>query len=177
MGFYKRYEKKERKEDWYKLPDEKTSILPFLGYSYKRENSTKYRWHDGGYSVTGTGYGTYEVKKNPNYSDSYYYESAVFYRDQEPSAEEKELEQGKVKKNVAEIILAKNRAGACESFELIFKGERSKFINPPPGYASHIDIPPTKAERAAAKQAEEYPDDDEGYIPPEPPAEDADDIF
>ena len=90
------------------------------------------------------------------------------------AAEEKEIEQGKVKKNVAEIILAKNRAGACETFELIFKGERSKFINPPPNYANYIDIAPTKAEREAYKQAEEVEDD---YVPPEPPPEEVDDIF
>ncbi len=89
------------------------------------------------------------------------------------AAEEKELEQGKVKKNVAEIILAKNRAGACDSFELIFQGEKSKFINPPPGYAEHIEIAPTKQEREARKVAEE---NDDGYVPPEPPPEE-DDIF
>lgn len=101
------------------------------------------------------------------------------------AADEKEVEQGKVKKNVAEIILAKNRAGACDSFELIFMGEKSKFINPPPGYANYIEIPPTKAERQAAKdrrneETEDYeePDDlDDGYIPPEPPPDNADDIF
>lgn len=29
----------------------------------------------------------------------------------------------------AEIILAKNRSGACESFKLLFKGEQTKFVN------------------------------------------------
>jgi hypothetical protein len=90
------------------------------------------------------------------------------------AAEEKEIEQGKVKKNVAEIILAKNRAGACETFELIFKGERSKFINPPPSYVNDIQIAPTKAEKEAYKKAQEIEDD---YVPPEPPPEDIDDIF
>lgn len=90
------------------------------------------------------------------------------------AAEDKDLEQGKVKKNVAEIILAKNRAGACDSFELIFQGEKSKFINPPPSYVNYIDIAPTKAERQAQKQAEEIEDD---YVPPEPPPEEIDDIF
>ncbi|MBQ7373355.1 MAG: replicative DNA helicase [Clostridia bacterium] len=89
------------------------------------------------------------------------------------AAEEKEIEQGKVKKNVAEIILAKNRAGACDSFELIFQGEKSKFINPPPSFAEHIEIAPTKQEREAKRMAEES---DDGYIPPEPPPED-EDIF
>ena len=90
------------------------------------------------------------------------------------AAEDKEIEQGKVKKNVAEIILAKNRAGACETFELIFKGERSKFINPPPNYANDIQIAPTKAEKEAYKKAQEIEDD---YVPPEPPPEEVDDIF
>ena len=97
----------------------------------------------------------------------------MFIHRPDKAAEEKEIEQGKVKKNVAEIILAKNRAGACESFELIFQGEKSKFINPPPGFAEYIDIPPTKAERQARREAEES---DDGYVPPEPPPED-DDIF
>ena len=58
------------------------------------------------------------------------------------AAEEKEVEQGKIKKNVAEIILAKNRAGECNSFELLFKGEKSKFINPPADYMANAE-PPT----------------------------------
>lgn len=93
------------------------------------------------------------------------------------AAEEKELEQGKVKKNVAEIILAKNRAGACDSFELIFQGEKSKFINPPPAYANHIDIAPTRAERNAKKQEEEEFEEEDVGIPDPPPMDDGDDIF
>ncbi len=93
------------------------------------------------------------------------------------AAEEKELEQGKVKKNVAEIILAKNRAGACDSFELIFQGEKSKFINPPPAYANHIDIAPTRAERNAKKQEEEEFEEEDVGIPDPPPMGDGDDIF
>ena len=93
------------------------------------------------------------------------------------AAEEKELEQGKVKKNVAEIILAKNRAGACDSFELIFQGEKSKFINPPPAYANHIDIAPTRAERNAKKQEEEEFEEEDVGMPDPPPMDDGDDIF
>ena len=98
----------------------------------------------------------------------------MFIHRPDKAAEDKEIEQGKVKKNVAEIILAKNRAGACETFELIFQGEKSKFINPPPGFAEYIDIPSTKAERQARKDNEDS--DDDGYVPPEPPPEE-DDIF
>ena len=57
------------------------------------------------------------------------------------AAEEKELEQGKVKKNVAQIIIAKNRAGECRDFDLLFKGENSKFINPPASYINDIQAP------------------------------------
>lgn len=90
------------------------------------------------------------------------------------AAEDKEVEQGKVKKNVAEIILAKNRAGQCESFELLFKGERSKFVNMPANYMADIEPPSTRKERQAHSQ-----DISEDYDAPEPPKEEEnlDDIF
>ena len=90
------------------------------------------------------------------------------------AAEDKEVEQGKVKKNVAEIILAKNRAGQCESFELLFKGERSKFVNMPANYMADIEPPSTRKERLARSQ-----DISEDYDAPEPPKEEEnlDDIF
>ena len=92
------------------------------------------------------------------------------------AAEEKEIEQGKVRKNVAEIILAKNRAGACDSFELVFKGEKSKFVNPPTN-ADYIDVPPARGEKRVATAKDEAPSDiDDGYVPPEPPPVE-DDIF
>ena len=95
------------------------------------------------------------------------------------AAEEKEIEQGKVKKNVAEIILAKNRAGACDSFELVFKGERSKFINMPANFMNSMPVPSTKEEREAMKKKADYDGADDDYVPPEeaPPEEVADDIF
>lgn len=88
------------------------------------------------------------------------------------AAEDKEVEQGKVKKNVAEIILAKNRAGECNSFELLFKGERSKFINMPANYMADMQPPQTKKEKFARVE-----DVDEGL--PEPPLEEEnlDDVF
>lgn len=88
------------------------------------------------------------------------------------AAEDKEVEQGKVKKNVAEIILAKNRAGECNSFELLFKGERSKFINMPANYMADMQPPQTKKEKFARGE-----DVDEGM--PEPPLEEEnlDDVF
>lgn len=87
-------------------------------------------------------------------------------------AEDKEVEQGKVKKNVAEIILAKNRAGECNSFEVLFKGERSKFINMPAEYIADMQVPYSKKDRQRAS-------DDGADIPPEPlsEADNLDDVF
>ncbi len=76
------------------------------------------------------------------------------------AAEEKEIEQGKVKKNVAQIIIAKNRAGECRDFDLLFKGENSKFINPPANYINDIQIP---AERGKKRDFERISD---GDVPP-----------
>ena len=87
------------------------------------------------------------------------------------AAEDKEVEQGKVKKNVAEIILAKNRAGECNSFEVLFKGERSKFINMPAEYIADMQVPYSKKDRQRAS--------DGADMPPEPLAEadNLDDVF
>ena len=102
------------------------------------------------------------------------------------AAEEKELADGKVKKNVAEIIFAKNRSGACETFELLFKGERSKFINMPAKYIEDIDVPPSKEERSARSKAKEEDEEEEDTPFDEPPFSDddvpdfdesADDVF
>ena len=71
------------------------------------------------------------------------------------AAEEKELEQGKVKKNVAQIIIAKNRAGECRDFDLLFKGENSKFINPPASYINDIQPPAEKGGRSGMKRLTE----------------------
>lgn len=88
------------------------------------------------------------------------------------AAEDKEVEQGKVKKNVAEIILAKNRAGECNSFEVLFKGERSKFINMPAEYIADMQVPYSKKDRQRAS-------DGGADMPPEPLAEadNLDDVF
>ena len=80
------------------------------------------------------------------------------------AAEEKELEQGKVKKNVAQIIIAKNRAGECGEFDLLFQGEKSKFINPPASYINDIAAPPEKG-RGGLKRISD------SEVPPEPQEE------
>ena len=45
------------------------------------------------------------------------------------NADEKSVSEGKVKQNVAEIIIAKHRNGPTGLVELYFKGECSKFVN------------------------------------------------
>ena len=71
----------------------------------------------------------------------------------------------------AEIILAKNRSGACESFKLLFKGEQTKFVN-------IIYNAPDEAPSYMTKQKPSQEPIDDGYDPTvpvgEPPAEDID---
>lgn len=70
----------------------------------------------------------------------------------------------------AEIILAKNRSGACESFKLLFKGEQTKFVN-------IVYNAPDEAPSYMTKQKDSEPIDD-GYDPDvpvgEPPQESID---
>ena len=70
----------------------------------------------------------------------------------------------------AEIILAKNRSGACESFKLLFKGEQTKFVN-------IVYNAPDEAPAYMSRSTVDEPIDD-GFDPSapvgEPPAEDID---
>ena len=71
----------------------------------------------------------------------------------------------------AEIILAKNRSGACKSFKLLFKGEQTKFVN-------IVFNAPDEAPSYMNKQKPSVEPVDDGYDPSvpvgEPPAEDID---
>jgi replicative DNA helicase len=86
------------------------------------------------------------------------------------AAEEKDLAEGKVQKNVAEIIVAKNRAGACDTFKLLFKGEKSKFINMPADYVEGMAgaAQPQKGNRNGKKTEEEPIPTGEGVEEPVP---------
>ena len=72
----------------------------------------------------------------------------------------------------AEIILAKNRSGACESFKLLFKGEQTKFVN------IVYNEPEVPAYFNNAPKTEQNYEIDDGFDPNvpvgEPPAEDID---
>ncbi len=87
-------------------------------------------------------------------------------------ADEKELISGKVEKNVAEIIVEKNRSGSTGTAKLLFKGEWTKFINPPPEYLSEKDAP---KEYKRAEKSDEKPEFDIP-APEEAPPEQEDDL-
>lgn len=113
MGFNKEYIKTVKYEESYKLPEKNKTILPFFGYSYRRQTTSSKRWHDGGYSITQTGSDTYEVKKNPNYSDSYYYDNAIFYRDFFPDSAHRALED-RIYKKLKNKYVSKDENGYKE---------------------------------------------------------------
>ena len=54
-------------------------------------------------------------------------------------AEEDEIAKGRVMKNVAEILVEKNRTGATGSFELLFKGGTTKFVDLPADYKAQFE--------------------------------------
>lgn len=87
-------------------------------------------------------------------------------------ADEKELLSGKVEKNVAEIIVEKNRSGSTGTAKLLFKGEWTKFINPPPEYLSEKDAP---KEYKRTEKSNEKPEFDIP-APEEAPPEQEDDL-
>lgn len=53
----------------------------------------------------------------------------MFIHRPDKSATEKEIAEGKVQKNVAEVIVEKNRSGRTDVVKLYFKGECTKFLN------------------------------------------------
>jgi len=110
-------------------------------------------------------------------------------------AEEDEIAKGKVMKNVAEILIEKNRAGSIGSFELLFKGGNTKFVDMPADYKSQFEIQhagtperrPLNSDLESAPFDVPYGEDvpmasDEEYIPPvadetDTPVMNVDDIF
>ena len=85
----------------------------------------------------------------------------MFIHRPDKSATEKEKAEGKVKPNVAEIIVAKHRAGPTGTVELYFEGEYTKFLNInkdtglPEGDIAKK--PTAKKENAEVKQYEDLP--------------------
>ena len=72
-------------------------------------------------------------------------------------AEEDEIAKGKVMKNVAEILIEKNRAGSTGSFELLFKGGNTKFVDMPADYKAQFETNiagPVERRRYSADEAD-----------------------
>ena len=84
-------------------------------------------------------------------------------------------EEGDVKPSTrveAEIILAKNRSGACESFKLMFKGEQTKFVNI---VYNEPDVPAYFNDKPKNSKNDDIDDGFDPSVPVgEPPAEDVD---
>ncbi len=92
----------------------------------------------------------------------------MFIHRPDKSATEKEIAEGKVQKNVAEILIEKHRNGPQGMFKLFFKGECTKFLN-----LTEDGEPEDSGERSAVKDAggeyEDLPPSEE--INEEPPFE------
>ena len=88
-----------------------------------------------------------------------------------------EVESGAVEKNVAEIIIEKNRSGERGVAKLLFKGEYSKFVNitnydvePPPEYNRQE---PAKSSFEPVSEYEDVSTYSDNDIPPEDNGDDA----
>lgn len=76
-------------------------------------------------------------------------------------AEDDEIVKGKVAKNVAQILIEKNRAGSIGEFELLFKGGNTKFVDMPADYKSQYETVHTGTveQRPVNKDLQEAPFD------------------
>ncbi|MBR2498681.1 MAG: replicative DNA helicase [Clostridia bacterium] len=94
----------------------------------------------------------------------------MFIHRPDKGATEKELAEGKVQKNVAEILIEKHRSGPTGMVKLYFKGECTKFLNlnEETGEPDGEDNATRKVERPAVKGYEDLP---------EPPPEQVDQSF
>ena len=83
-------------------------------------------------------------------------------------AKEKELADGKIQPNVAELIIAKHRNGATGMVKLYFKSECTKFINfnEDTGEPEEKDAAPAKTVKPSLDGAEELPPADNTEEPP-----------
>ncbi len=89
----------------------------------------------------------------------------MFIHRPDKSAKEKEIAEGKVKQNVAEIVIAKHRNGPTGVVELYFKSECTKFVNLNRDTGEPID-----SEQQSAPQSNFNADGFED-LPAPPPAE------
>lgn len=90
----------------------------------------------------------------------------MFIHRPDKGATEKELAEGKVKKNVAEIIVEKHRSGPTGVVELFFKGECTKFLNidVETGEPEDEGKEPAQEEKTAFKESEEVQKSEEKIV-------------
>lgn len=90
----------------------------------------------------------------------------MFIHRPDKGATEKELAEGKVKKNVAEIIVEKHRSGPTGVVELFFKGECTKFLNidVETGEPEDEGKDPAQEEKTAFKESEEVQNVEEKIV-------------
>ena len=91
----------------------------------------------------------------------------MFIHRPDRGATEKELAEGKVKKNVAEIIIEKHRSGPTGVVELYFKGECTKFLN--------IDVETGEPEDEIKEENAQKPSKETASLPDEKVVKDIDD--
>ncbi len=97
----------------------------------------------------------------------------MFIHRPDKSATEKEIAEGKVQKNVAEILVEKHRAGPTGMVKLYFKGECTKFLNLNEETGEIDDVGNEQRQRVESAAAKAYED-----LPEPPPAdEDTQDFY
>lgn len=93
----------------------------------------------------------------------------IFIHRPDKVAEPEEIAAGKVPKNVAEIIIEKNRSGETGAFELLFKGENAKFVELPPDYKTTQTAMTQAEQRQGANEQDFEPMPTGGDYMDEPP--------
>ena len=96
----------------------------------------------------------------------------LFIHRPDKNADQKDIDSGKIKKNVAQIIIEKHRNGATGMVELYFDGERTKFLNIDGETGEIEDMPGERVSVVTSLPKENAEEDGEPLKP-----EDPDDIF
>ena len=82
-------------------------------------------------------------------------------------ATEEDFNSGRVKKDEADLIIAKHRNGRTGKVKLRFRGDQVRYVNPPPGY-----VPDEPRRGDSPKKQEKEPEEDGGsfgYVPEDIP--------
>lgn len=96
----------------------------------------------------------------------------MFIHRPEVGASAEDIKTGKIKKDAADLIIAKHRNGELGRIPLRFRGDQVRYVNPPPGWLPDETAPPV-AESGREQEEEDYDQalDEFGPVPEEPPEE------